>query len=83
MSGKIQIMKPDPRIFSLAASRAGLRPEEVLHVGDRLWEDRDGARRAGCQALIVERDEGGAPGLRSVLERVTGADESAPVEAIP
>ena len=40
--------KPDPRIFHLAAERAGVEPRQVLHAGDRDLEDLEGARRSGC-----------------------------------
>ena len=45
--------KPEPRIFELAAERAGCEPAAVLHVGDRL--DFDGAARGvGMQVVIVD-----------------------------
>ena len=59
--------KPDRRIFLVAARRAGVRPEEVLHVGDRDVEDLEGARRAGFRALKVERHNGEGAGLGLVL----------------
>ena len=44
--------KPHPKIFEEAARRAGVRPAEMLHVGDR-WElDVEGALRAGCGAVL-------------------------------
>lgn len=47
--------KPHPRGFRVAASRMGLRPEEVCYVGDRPDVDGVGARNAGMQPLIVRR----------------------------
>jgi putative hydrolase of the HAD superfamily len=64
--------KPDPRLFRRMAELAAVRPEEVLHVGDRAREDRDGARNAGCQALQVIRNGADGPGIRPVLEYLTG-----------
>jgi HAD superfamily hydrolase (TIGR01509 family) len=34
VSGEVGLMKPDPRIFQLAAERAGLAPAELLFVDD-------------------------------------------------
>ena len=47
--------KPHPSIFREAARRFGLPPEEVLHVGDLLRDDVEGARAAGLQALLLDR----------------------------
>jgi putative hydrolase of the HAD superfamily len=63
--------KPDPRIFRLAADRAGVAPEEMLHVGDRDREDLEGARSAGCQGLKIRRNGGGAgEGISAVARRL-------------
>lgn len=57
--------KPDPAIFREALRRLGLRPDEVLHVGDHPQNDLAGARRAGLHALLLVRD-GCASGSRPV-----------------
>ncbi|MCI0567379.1 MAG: HAD-IA family hydrolase [Acidobacteria bacterium] len=62
--------KPDSRIFHRAAQRAGVLPREVLHVGDRDREDLQGALRAGCLALKIDRNGGGGIGLAAVLRRL-------------
>lgn len=52
--------KPEPRIFELAAERAGCEPTAVLHVGDR--PDLDGAARGvDMQVVVVDhfRKHGG------------------------
>ena len=59
--------KPDPRIFQLAAERAGVAPAQVLHAGDRDLEDLEGARRSGCLAVRIERNGTGGEGLSAVL----------------
>ena len=64
--------KPDPRIFLLAAERAGVRPQEVLHVGDRDYEDFRGALGAGCRALKIVRNGGAWIGLGEILRRLDG-----------
>ena len=62
--------KPDPRIFRLAAERAGVTPGQMLHAGDRDLEDLEGARRSGCLAVKIERNGNGGVGLSAVLRRL-------------
>ncbi|MDB5931803.1 MAG: 2-haloalkanoic acid dehalogenase [Polaromonas sp.] len=47
--------KPDPRIFLAAAAAAGVRPQEVLHVGDDAALDVLAALACGMQAVWVNR----------------------------
>jgi HAD superfamily hydrolase (TIGR01509 family) len=47
--------KPDIRIFHAAAAAAGVRPEEVLHIGDDPELDVLGGRNAGMQTVWVNR----------------------------
>jgi len=65
------VEKPDPRIFRMALSLAGVAPERAIHVGDDYEADVLGARGAGIRALWLARDgetaEGEAP-LRSLAE---------------
>jgi putative hydrolase of the HAD superfamily len=49
------VEKPDRRFFRIAASGLGIEPSAVLHVGDRLREDYEGARAAGMHALWLDR----------------------------
>lgn len=51
--------KPDPAIFVAALELAGCGPAEALHVGDSFAEDVQGARAAGIDALLIDRDGGG------------------------
>ena len=48
-------MKPAPEIFSAAANQLGLAPAEMLHVGDTIAEDVEGAKAAGMQAFWLDR----------------------------
>lgn len=50
-----QTGKPDPEIFRRACERMEVRADEVLHVGDSLAEDYEGARAAGLSALLLDR----------------------------
>jgi HAD superfamily hydrolase (TIGR01509 family) len=46
--------KPDPRIFAHALSQVGADPARTLHVGDMLYADVEGARRAGVHAVLLD-----------------------------
>lgn len=50
---QVQARKPEPRIFAETLARAGCRATEVVHVGDHLIEDIDGAISAGWRAVWV------------------------------
>jgi HAD superfamily hydrolase (TIGR01549 family) len=60
--------KPDPRIFHLAADKAGVSPAETLHIGDNPLDDLQGAREAGLRAALVDRNRTTtvAPYMRSL-----------------
>jgi putative hydrolase of the HAD superfamily len=49
------VAKPDPRIFREACRQLGLQSSAVLHVGDDLTMDVQGALDAGLQAAWVHR----------------------------
>lgn len=49
------IAKPDPRIFHAACEQLGVAPADVLHVGDDLMLDVNGALGAGLQAVWLHR----------------------------
>ncbi len=57
ISCEVAFTKPSPVIFEEAARKLGVAPENVLHVGDSLEEDVEGARSAGFQALLIDRRE--------------------------
>jgi putative hydrolase of the HAD superfamily len=48
--------KPDARIFKQLVGDAGVRAEQVLHIGDDPHTDVNGAARAGLQAVWLNRD---------------------------
>ena len=56
-AGQFGIGKPDPRIFLAAAGALGLRPQEVLHVGDDATLDGLGAVNAGMQSAWLNRSD--------------------------
>ncbi len=47
-SAVVGIRKPNPRIFTIGVERLGLKPEEVMVVGDSFYKDIEPAIQAGC-----------------------------------
>ncbi len=55
-SSAVGAAKPDPKIFLEACARAGVKPQQAWHVGDSLTEDFEAARRAGLNAVLLDRN---------------------------
>lgn len=53
-SGEVGVLKPDPRIFTLALDAMGLRPDQVWYVGDMPGIDVVGARSAGIHPFVMD-----------------------------
>jgi putative hydrolase of the HAD superfamily len=53
-SGLLGVAKPDPRAFEATATALAVAPERVLHVGDSVHYDVDGAAAAGMQAVHMD-----------------------------
>ena len=73
-SNEIHAAKPDGRIFQHTISLLGMPPENIVHIGDRLKADYNGARSVGMQAVwLVEQDRTGevitAPTIQIAYER--------------
>ncbi len=51
------VKKPDRRIFAAALARAGVEPDEAVHVGDMYIEDILGGSAAGIRTLLIERGQ--------------------------
>lgn len=63
--------KPGRRIFDAAQRELGIGTAHILHVGDTLFEDVEGARGAGFEAVLLKRN--GSParsGQISSLEQL-------------
>jgi len=63
-SSVVGIRKPDPEIFALGVKALGLKPEEVVVVGDSYKKDILPARQLGCHTIWLkgagwENDESG------------------------
>jgi len=56
LSETIRAYKPSPMVFAHALGELGLRPDQVLHVGDSDVDDVKGAREAGLGVAWVNRD---------------------------
>jgi putative hydrolase of the HAD superfamily len=55
ISGIEGVEKPDPDIYRLAIERAGLQPEECVHVGDSIANDLEPAIAVGMKAVMIDR----------------------------
>lgn len=62
--------KPSRQIFESACAALGTAPAKILHVGDNLEMDIEGARAAGLQALWLRREtrNGLGKAIRSLSE---------------
>jgi putative hydrolase of the HAD superfamily len=54
-SARIGFEKPHPRIFEWALQQADVAAAEVLHVGDHIDADVEGARGVGIDAVLIDR----------------------------
>ena len=54
VSGDYRVKKPDPLIFKMAVERTGLKPDEIVYVGDS-EEDIVGANNAGMVSVLIDR----------------------------
>jgi putative hydrolase of the HAD superfamily len=57
LSTDIGATKPSARIFRHACMTLQMGPQMILHVGDSLEEDVEGAKSAGLHALLLNRRE--------------------------
>lgn len=76
-TGDTAYEKPQREIFHHALDRFGLSPVKVVHVGDNYVFDYLGARNAGLQALLLDRQGRGpadASRIRSLGELPAALD---------
>ncbi len=70
--------KPDSRIFIEAARRIGSTPSATMFVGDSIYQDIEGAKRAGLRPVYISRrtddhdpdGHGSVPIVRTIPELV-------------
>lgn len=53
-SGAVGVAKPDPAIFAVALEALDVDPAAVVHVGDTVYADVDGAAAAGIRPVHVD-----------------------------
>lgn len=56
ISGLVGYSKPNPEIFNIALRLAKVLPEQTVHIGDVYESDVIGARSAGIQGILLDRD---------------------------
>jgi REG-2-like HAD superfamily hydrolase len=54
-SARVGFEKPHPKIFEWALEQAGVEPAAVIHVGDHVDADVEGARGVGIGAVLIDR----------------------------
>lgn len=67
LSGDINIVKPDPKIFKLMADKLGLRPEECVMIDD-VANNINGARQAGMHGIVYFSPDQSKNELNRLLE---------------
>lgn len=53
-SAVVGVRKPDPQIFMLGVEALGMKPEEVLVVGDSYRKDIEPSEKIGCQTIWIK-----------------------------
>ena len=56
ISGAVGYTKPHPEIFRIALREAGVDAGEAIHAGDLYEADVVGARNAGLEGILIDRD---------------------------
>jgi putative hydrolase of the HAD superfamily len=74
ISSLVGFSKPHPRIFEIALERAGLKPEDAVHVGDTIRDDVEGARGVGILPVLVKRKEALGVSAKYLLNQSTTPD---------
>ena len=60
-SADVNASKPDPAMFVKALSRAGVAPQNAVHIGDNPVDDVEGAGRVGMRTIWLSRDDDSTP----------------------
>jgi len=55
VSGVFGAMKPDPTIYEAVSRRLGISLNRSIYVGDGQDFELEGAERAGCRSVLIER----------------------------
>lgn len=57
-SNLVGLMKPDPKIFQLAAERLEVEPRDCLYIADGAFGELTGAQEAGMTSVLLRRQGG-------------------------
>ena len=63
-------LKPRARGYNLASQEMGLKMESIAAVGDQIFTDVWGARRAGCFAILTKPLHKGGEGFLIAIKRI-------------
>ncbi|MEC9451270.1 MAG: HAD family hydrolase [Chloroflexota bacterium] len=58
LSNEIKVAKPSIKIFKLILNDFSLNPENIIHIGDNIFTDIFGAKKAGFKAIYVNKRKG-------------------------
>ena len=79
-SARIGYEKPHRRIFEWALEQAGTTADTVIHVGDHIGADVEGARGAGIFAVLIDRfGRHAAADLPDDVPLITSLDDLIPI----
>lgn len=70
ISSEIYFSKPSNVIFDHAIRNLGVPAETILHVGDNVVEDIQGARASGLNAMLIDRMSKSEPGRITSLSQL-------------
>ncbi len=65
IEGEIGFGKPDPRVMEMAVEAVGVKPEEILFVGNSYHHDMIPANEAGWRTAWIRRESDVSPSSRS------------------
>lgn len=75
-SAVVGVRKPDPEIFRIGVRELGLKPEEVVVVGDSYTKDIEPALKIGCRAIWIKgKGWTDAEDARQYPDTITKIDE--------
>lgn len=57
-SFEVGCMKPDTRIFRYVEDMMKVKPREVIHIGDSIYSDVQGANNASWYSVLIRRPDG-------------------------
>ena len=69
--------KPRSELFEYALSKTKMKPDEVVHIGDSLGSDIDGANAVGIKAVWINRSN------RAVFEGIIAVNKLTDVFSLP